>query len=306
MSVRVAIGPSSFGGEDDTPIRLLEQAGCEIVPNPFGRRLTEEEIIKHLEGIDGLIAGLEPLNRNVISSAPQLKAIARVGIGVTNVDFEAAKEHNVAVSNTPDGPVDAVAELTLTALLALSRQLIPTNTALHNKEWKKSIGRGLKGARMLLVGYGRIGQRVGQLAQAFGAKISVYDPYAAEGAISGNVTRVTDLPAALSEADIISLHASGTDCILGEAEFAKIADGAILLNSARGELVDEAVLCAALDSGKIAGAWFDAFVQEPYTGPLCNYEQVLLSPHVGTYTTQCRLEMESTAVHNLLRDLGIG
>lgn len=305
MSVRVAIGPSSFAGEDKTPIELLEQAGCEIVPNPFGRRLTEDEIIEHLKGIDGLIAGLEPLNAKVIGSAPQLKAIARVGIGVTNVDFDAAKEHGVAVSNTPDGPVAAVAEMTLTALLALCRQLVPTNRALHNKEWKKSIGRGLIGAKMLLIGYGRIGRKVGELAQAFGAEISVFDPYADAASIPEGVSLVGDLNAALSGADIISLHASGTDCLLGESEFAQIQDGTILLNSARGELVDEAVLCAALDSGKISGAWFDAFVEEPYAGPLCDYEQVLLSPHVGTYTKQCRLGMESAAVHNLLRDLGI-
>ena len=122
MSFRVAVGPSSFAAQDDTPLKMLGSAGCEVVPNPFGRRLTEEEIIAHLEGIDGLIAGLEPLNRKVLSSAPGLKAIARVGIGMTNVDFDAAAEFGVKVSNTPDGPVAAVAEMTLTALLALGRK----------------------------------------------------------------------------------------------------------------------------------------------------------------------------------------
>lgn len=263
MTMRVAIGPSSFAGEDKTPIQMLEQAGCEIVPNPYGRRLTEEEIIDHLKGIDGLIAGLEPLNQKVIASAPQLKAIARVGIGVTNVDFDAAKEHEVAVSNTPDGPVNAVAEMTLTSLLVLCRQLIPTNNALHNREWKKIIGRGLIGARLLLVGYGRIGRRVGELAQAFGAEISVFDPFADAASIPEDVTLVSDLNKALADAEIISLHASGTDCLLGKDEFEHIQEGSILLNSARGELVDETALCAALDSGKISGAWFDAFVEEP-------------------------------------------
>ena len=303
--MRVAIGPSSFAAEDKTPIQLLEQAGCEIVPNPFGRRLTEEEIIEHLKEIDGLIAGLEPLNRKVIESAPQLKAIARVGIGVTNVDFDAAKEHNVIVSNTPDGPVNAVAEMTLTALLALCRQLIPTNNALHNKEWKKSIGRGLLGAKVLLVGYGRIGRRVGELLQAFGAELFIFDPFADSASIPNGLIQVHDLHEGLGKVDVISLHASGTDTLLGMDEFTHIQDGTILLNSARGELVDEALLCEALDSGKISGAWMDAFVEEPYTGPLCEYEQVLLSPHVGTYTKQCRLGMESSAVENILRDLGL-
>lgn len=305
MGFRVAIGPSSFAGEDDTPLKMLEAAGCEVVGNPFGRRLTEPEIIEHLKGIDGLIAGLEPLNANVIASAPQLKAIARVGIGVTNVDFDAAKEHDVKVSNTPDGPVNAVAEMTLTALLALCRKLIPTNEALHRKEWKKSIGKGLIGARVLLIGYGRIGRRVGELMQAFGATLTVFDPYADVSSIPDGVNLVSTLEAGLKSAEIISLHASGTDALIGANEFSAMTSGVILLNSARGELVDEAALLAAMDSGVVSGCWFDAFVEEPYAGPLTSYEQVLLTPHVGTYTEQCRLGMESAAVENLLRDLGV-
>ena len=306
MTLRVAIGPSSFAAEDDTPLHMFSTAGCEIIPNPFGRRLTENEIIEHLKGVDGLIAGLEPLNEKVIASAPQLKAIARVGIGMTNVDVDAARKHGVSVSNTPDGPVHAVAEMTLTALLALCRGLIPTNTALHNREWKKTIGRGLLGATVLLVGYGRIGRRVGDLLQAFGAKVLVYDPHVDVASISEDVTVVDELHAGLAQAEVISLHASATDCVLDAAAFGHIQEATILLNSARGELVDEIELCAALDSGKVSGAWLDAFIEEPYTGPLCDYDQVLLSPHVGTYTKECRLSMESAAVENLLCDLGIG
>jgi D-3-phosphoglycerate dehydrogenase len=285
---------------------MLEEAGCEVVGNPFGRRLNEDEIIAHLEGIDGLIAGLEPLNAKVIESASgKLKAIARVGIGVTNVDFDAAEAHGVKVSNTPDGPVNAVAEMTLTALLALCRKLVPTNEALHRGEWKKTIGKGLIGAKVLIVGYGRIGRRAGELMQAFGAELSVYDPYADAESIPAGVTLVSSLEEGLKIAEIVSLHASGTDCLIGAAEFDSMPDGAILLNSARGELVDEAALVSALDSGKVSGCWFDAFVEEPYSGPLTEYTQVLLTPHVGTYTQQCRLGMESAAVENLLRDLGV-
>lgn len=306
MTLRVAIGPSSFAQEDDAPRRLLETAGIEVRENPFGRRLTEAEIIDHLKDMDGLIAGLEPLNRKVIeSAAPKLKAIARVGIGVTNVDFAAANEFGVKVSNTPDGPVAAVAEMTLTALLAMARKLIPTNEALHAGEWKKSIGRGLIGTKVLLVGYGRIGQRVGALLRAFGAELLVYDPYLDAGILQHGKL-LTAIEDGLPEADVISLHASGDGCLLDEAAFVKMRDGVLLLNSARGELVDEAALIAALDTGKVAGAWFDAFWQEPYKGRLTEYPQVLLSPHVGTYTLQCRLDMETAAVDNLLRDLGLG
>jgi D-3-phosphoglycerate dehydrogenase / 2-oxoglutarate reductase len=302
--MRIAIGPSSFAAEDDTPLRMLQDAGMEVVPNPFGRRLTEEEIIAHLEGIDGLIAGLEPLNRTVLESAPGLKAIARVGIGMTNVDAKAAAERGVRVSNTPDGPVRAVAELTLAALLALCRRLVPTNEALHRGEWKKSIGMGLTGAKVLLVGYGRIGRRVGELLRAFGAEVLVCDPVLDPGTLAGG-ERLVSLEEGLPQADAVSLHASGTECILGTAELAFMKPGAFLLNSARGELVDETALVAALDAGIIGGAWFDAFWLEPYTGPLARFPQVLMTPHTGTYTAQCRLDMETAAVRNLLRDLGV-
>jgi D-3-phosphoglycerate dehydrogenase len=305
MTYKVAIGPSSFAQEDDTPIRLLESAGVEIVPNPYSRRLTEEEIIAHLVGVDGLIAGLEPLNRKVLSSAPQLKAIARVGIGVTNVDFEAAREFGVKVSNTPDPPATAVAELTLTALLVLCRKLIPTNSALHSGQWKKMIGLGLSGTKVLLVGYGRIGRRVGHLLRAFGSDILVTDPFIEQGSLQDG-ERLVDLEGGLREAQAISLHASGTNTLIGPEQFDWMQDGVILLNSARGELVDEDALVAALERGKVGGAWFDAFWQEPYKGRLAGYDRVLLTPHVGTYTQQCRLDMESEAVQNLLRDLGVG
>lgn len=202
--------------------------------------------------------------------------------------------------------VDAVAEMTLASLLAVCRRLVPVNTALHRGEWTKQIGMGLRDAEVLLVGYGRIGRRVGELLQAFGAKVSVYDPYLDDGADLAGVQRHSELPAALASADVVSLHASGTETLLGPGEFAVMKEGAILLNSARGELVDEDALVAELESGHVSGAWFDAFWEEPYTGPLTQFEQVLLTPHIGTYTQQCRLGMESAAVHNLLRDLGCG
>ncbi|MCB9783849.1 MAG: hydroxyacid dehydrogenase [Candidatus Omnitrophica bacterium] len=304
MALKIAIGPSSFAQEDSTPLDLLMKAGLEIVPNPFGRRLTEDEIIEHLKGVDGLIAGLEPLNRKVIESAPQLKAIARVGIGVTNVDFQAAQDCEVKVSNTPDPPAVAVAELTLAALLALARKLPSSNEALHRKEWKKEIGFGLKGSTVLIIGFGRIGRRVAKLLHAFEAEVIVFDPFVEATSLGEGVTSVT-LEEGLAQADAVSLHASGTECVLGEKELSLMKPGAILLNSARGELVDEQALLGALKSERLSGAWFDAFWEEPYTGELCGMNQVLMTPHVGTYTRQCRLEMESEAVNNLLRDLGV-
>ena len=304
MSLTVAIGPSSFAEENDAPSRLLESVGITVKENPFGRRLTEAEIMEHLQGCDGLIAGLEPLNRTVITSAaPRLKAIARVGIGVANVDFEAAAEYGVKVSSTPEGPIDAVAEMTVSALLALNRRLLTTNEALHQGKWKKEIGMGLRGTSVLLIGYGRIGRRTGELLAAFGARLLVCDPCVEASSLQRG-ERLVSLDEGLAEAEVISLHAAGEACILGDTEFARMKPGVVLLNSARGKLVDEQALVRALDAGIVAQTWFDALWQEPYTGPLAGYPQALLTPHIATYTRQCRLDMESAAVQNLLRDLG--
>lgn len=305
MTLRVAIGPSSFAELDDSPLRRLRESGCEVVPNPHGRRLSEGEIIRHLEGIDGLIAGLEPLNARVLDSAPRLKAIARVGIGVTNVDFDAAAAHGIAVSSTPEGPANAVAELTIAALLTLCRGILPASAALHAGRWEKTIGTGLGGLRVLIVGYGRIGRRFHELLKPFGCDVLMFDPFAEPHTLPDEVETAGSLSEALAVADIVSLHASGVETILGPREFASMKPGGVLLNSARGELVDEDALCDALDSGALIGAWCDAFVEEPYTGRLTGYAQVLLTPHVGTYTRQCRLDMETAAVGNLLRDLGV-
>jgi D-3-phosphoglycerate dehydrogenase len=300
----VAVGTSSFAKEDDTPVRMLEEMGVRVLLNPYGRRLTEQEIIRHLAGVDGLIAGLEPLNRHVLSSAPRLKVIARVGIGMDNVDLEAAREYGIRVSNTPAGPTEAVAEMTLAALLALCRGLIPANAALHGGRWQKRVGIGLRGIKVLLVGYGRIGRRVGELLRAFGAEIMVADPFVVADSVAEEV-RLVQLEEGLQIAQAVSLHASAAERLLGAEEFALMREGAILLNSARGVQVDEEELIEALETGKVGAAWFDVFWEEPYRGRLTQYEQVLLTPHIGTYTRQCRLSMEVAAVENLLRDLAL-
>jgi D-3-phosphoglycerate dehydrogenase len=297
---RVAISTSSFAEEDRTPLDILRNAGFEVLPNPHGRRLTEDEAIDLLRGVDGLIAGLEPLTRRVLESADRLKAIARVGIGLDNVDMQAASDLGIRVSNTPDGPTTAVAELTVAAALTVKRHIVGLNAAMHEGQWNKQIAAGLAGARVLLIGFGRIGRAVADRLRAFQPNLYAFDPCVPIDA--PDVEAIT-LDAGLRTCDLISLHASGLKCILGRREFGLMQDGVTILNGARGELIDEAALIEALVSGKVAGAWFDVFWHEPYTGPLVEYPQVLLTPHVGTYTRQCRREMELAAVNNALRDL---
>ncbi len=296
--MKVVVGTSSFADSNDRAMDLLLEKGIEVVKNPYKRKMTEEEIIVHLSEADGLLAGLEPLNENVFQQAPQLKAIARIGIGIDNVDLEAAKRHGIKVSNTPDGPTQAVAEMTLTALLALLHQIFLANEDVHNGVWKKRIGYSISGTKILVIGYGHIGKKTSDLLKSLGAEILVYDKYDTSAS-------TCSLEDGLRNADVVTLHASGNEEIIGNREIELMKEGVILLNSARGALINENVLYDNLQSGKIAGFWGDALWQEPYRGKICECKNAVLTPHICTYTTTCRESMETEAVKNLLRDLGI-
>ena len=300
----VAIATSSFAQADPAPRKMLEQAGLEIKDNPWGRKMTREEIIDHLQGAHGLLAGLEPLNKEVLFTAKDLKALARIGIGMDNVDIEAARQLGIKISNTPDGPTRAVAELTISCLLSLCRQVPQMNADMHEGRWNKVISLGLKGTPVLFIGYGRIARTVADLLRPFGPQIMVCDPFLDSDDSCPGVERVS-LDKGLKKAKVISMHAGGNEVILDAKAFSNIQDGVILLNSARAGLVDENSLISALDSGKVSGAWFDVFWKEPYQGTLQNRPNVLMTPHVCTYTKQCRRDMETEAVKNLLRDLGL-
>lgn len=300
----VAVGASSFAEADKTPLLLLEAAGLTVRINPFGRKLTAEETVRHLEGAVGLLAGLEPLNREVLAACPMLKALARIGIGMDNVDAAAAAELGIRVSNTPEPPAVAVAEMTLAALLSLCRRLPESNAALHAGRWEKALGRSLSGANVLVVGFGRIGRRVGELVKAFGANILAADPFLDPTALPP-WARAVSLDEGLALADVITLHASGKGTLLGVMEFSRMKPGTIVLNAARGGLIDEAALLLALESGAVSRVWCDTFAEEPYNGPLIGHPRALLTPHAATYTAECRLEMETEAARNLLRDLGL-
>lgn len=296
--MRVVVGASSFSDSGDKAIGLLLEKGIEVLKNPFKRKMTESEIIAHLSEADGLLAGLEPLNENVFKHTPQLKAIARIGIGMDNVDLKAAEKYGIKVSNTPDGPTQAVAEMTLTALLAIIHQMLPSNEDVHNGVWKKRIGYSIYGIKILVIGYGHIGRKTAELLEMLGAEILVYDKYNKD-------VSTCSLEEGLRAADVVTLHVSGNEEVIGKHEMELMKEGAILLNSARGAVVNENVLYDSLSSGKIAGFWGDALWQEPYHGKIRECKNAILTPHICTYTTTCRESMETEAVKNLLRDLGV-
>ena len=299
MKKKVLIGPSTFAAIDREPLDKLLAAGFEVIGNPFGRKIAKKELISLLPGVNGLIAGLETLDREVMELS-DLKVISRCGSGMSNVDQEAAKDLGIKVYNTPDGPTNSVAELTVGMLISLIRLVPPMDNALHNNIWDKKIGFELRGKTVLIIGFGKIGRRVSELLEPFQVNIIASDPF-----LSGEIGNISILPLdrALQQADIITIHASGQKVILGEKEFSMMKEGAFILNGARGGLIDEDCLINNLENGRVAGVWLDSYSREPYEGPLTRFSQAILTPHVGSYTQECRKRMETEAVENLIAAL---
>jgi D-3-phosphoglycerate dehydrogenase len=298
--MKVLITTSSFG---EDAIQILEQSGFEVINNPYKRKITQTELTSLLEGVHGIIAGLEQYDYDILSKS-ELKVISRCGSGLSNIDLDAAKQLNIAVYNTPKGPTQSVAELTVGCLLSLIRDVPNVNNLMHTGKWEKATGHLLKDMKVLLIGYGRIGKTVAKILSSIGAKILVCDPFISDHGIPVHFTKV-DLPKGIKIADVITLHSSGENLILGAKEFNIMKSGVYILNAARGALIDEKVLEKGLISGKVAGAWLDTFQNEPYKGNLSDFEQVILTPHIGSYTIEGRKKMELDSINNLLDGLGL-
>jgi D-3-phosphoglycerate dehydrogenase len=249
----------------------------------------------------GLLAGTESITRAAMAQARKyLKVISRVGAGWDNIDLDAAAALGILTYRTTGVLTQAVAELTIGLMLAALRSIALQDRNLREGLWKKRMGGLLHNKLVGLIGFGAIGQRVGELTKAFGCEVVYHDPRPH----SVPWARAVSLSELLAEADVISLHASGKECILGAGEMNSLGKrGVLLVNTARGELIDDEALCACLKAGRIGYAALDVFAEEPYRGPLCALENVILTPHIGSYALESRKLMEETAISNLLRGL---
>jgi D-3-phosphoglycerate dehydrogenase len=269
--------------------------------NPHGRKLTEGEVSDFLSaGVVGLIAGLEPLTRNVLQRATNLRVIARVGTGLDSIDLAAANELGIAVVNTPDATTDAVAELTLAHILNALRGVAAADRNIRAGSWSPFMGRLLKGKTVGIIGFGRIGRRVAQLVGAFGAHVVFTDPAVSEN----DDSRWRSLMSLCAESDVVSLHVpltTQTEGLIGAQQLSAMKQGAILINVARGGLVDEAALYTALNKNHIWAA-LDCFAEEPYLGNLRASERITMTAHMGSYATETRTLMEREAVSALIRE----
>jgi D-3-phosphoglycerate dehydrogenase len=241
-----------------------------------------------------------------MDALPQLKVISRVGIGMDSVDLEYAKEKGIIVTNTPDGPTRAVAELTLAMTLSLLRRIPQADAALKNKEWKKQTGNLILDKKIGVIGLGRIGRLVSELFRGIGNPVIGFDPYSDAAWAEKTGVELADFETVLKTADIITLHVPGNadkSPVIGAKELELFKKSALLINISRGGIVDEDALYEALSTGKLGAAAIDVFVQEPYSGPLTELDNVVLTPHIGSYAEEGKLLMEIDAVNNLIAKL---
>ena len=297
---RVLITTSSFAEESSALLDLLTNEGFQVVLNPWKRRLKEQELSELLERHKpvGLLAGTEPITRGILSQAKEhLQIISRVGVGWDNIDHAAAEEFGILLYRTTGVLTQSVAELTLGLMLAALRSITLHDRNIRERRWEKRMGGLLAGKLVGIIGFGAIGKLVGELVKAFGAEVIFYDPQP----IASVWQQTSSLNELLLKAEIISLHASGNTKLLGLDELGLIAGrNVIIVNTSRGILIDEKILLEHLKAGQIAYACLDVFAEEPYSGPLGGLDNVILTPHIGSYAREARIAMEEAAILNMI------
>jgi phosphoglycerate dehydrogenase-like enzyme len=272
----------------------LTAAGFDIRLAPRLGHRTEAELIELLDGAVGAIASTDPFTADVMRKSPELRVIARVGVGYDTVDVDAATELGIQVVTTPGGNDQAVADHTVALMLALLRRIPELDADVRAGGWRRSGGdvpRQLTGATVGLVGMGRIGRGVARRLTGFDVELLVHDPALDDSSSTPSVP----LEALLECSDIVSLHcplSASTRHLVDAAALARMKPGAILVNTARGGLVDEAALAEALRAGRLSGAAIDAFESEPpLASPLLGLDNVVLSPHNGGLSDVSIFEM---------------
>lgn len=299
MAIKVLISDSI--SEDG--IKTMKDHGLDVTVKTG---MTPEELILNIRDFNAVVVrSATKLTKEVLDAAGELKLIVRGGVGVDNIDVKAAEKKGIEVRNTPGASTVSVAEHTFALLLTLARQIHRTDKSMKEGKWEKKKFEGLElhGKTLGLIGSGRIGTAVAKRAQAFGMNVIAYDPYADDKALLENGIRpVKDLDEMLRQSDVISLHIPKTEetkNIINREKIAKMKDGAILINAARGGTVDEEALAEALKTGKLYGACLDVFSCEPpQNSPLCSMENVVLAPHIGAATkeAQKKIGMEAASI----------
>ena len=302
----IFIATSTFAVHSNEPIIKLEDGGEAIALNSSFRKVTSEELIKYAYDSTGIIAGTELYTKEVLEQLPNLKVISRLGVGMDNIDLEFTKEKGIKVFKTKTTPAPAVAELVLGLMLDLARKISYQNNILKSGTWKKEMGNLLYGKTLGIIGLGTIGKTLVKLVKGFDFKIMAFDMFHDDKFAKEHEVNYCDIGTLLTQSDIVSIHlnlTSETNGLMNKERIAALKPGCILINTSRGEIINEDALYVALKEKHIFGAGLDVFREEPYSGPLLELNNVILTPHIGSYAKEIRIKMEIEAAENLIRGL---
>jgi len=272
--------------------------------------ISAADLLKAVPEYDGLIVrGRTKVTASVMSAAPRLKVIGRAGVGVDNIDLEAAKKNNITVVNAPMSTSLAVAELTFGLLLAMAREIPRADAGMKQGQWLKKELEGveLNGKTLGLIGFGRIGVEVGRRASAFGMNVIAYDPLISEDDIKQRGAEPVSIQDLYAWSDFISLHLPlnvQTRDLIGPLAFSQMKDGVRIMCAARGGIIDEQALLNALNSGKVAGAALDVFGQEPPgLTEIVSHPRVVATPHIGAQTAEAQSRASEDIANEVLSAL---
>ena len=307
--MKILATPRSFGKNNPRPYRILSENGFQVVKNPYSRPMTEDEMVKIIKDIDGIIIGIDPLNERVLRHAVKLKAISKYGVGLDNIALKAAQKKGIKLSRTVGANTNSVADFTMCLILAVARKILSVDRACRSGDWQKRMSFEVYGKTIGVLGTGKIGEAVIKRAQGFNMKILAYDLNPSESLQSEYGVEFTVLEEIYEQADIITLHlplTTETKYLIGKQELKKMKPRAILINTARGGLVDEDALYQALKNNVIFGAGIDVFEDEPaINNKLFELDNVIVSPHYGASTYEAIDNMSLMAVKNLIKDLNL-
>lgn len=293
----------TFGIFNKVPVERLEDAGCEVRLNPYGRPLTPVEIVEHAKDADVIILGNDCLDSATIGKLPNLKLVVRHGAGLDNIDFSEFDKREIAVANTPGANKEETADLTFALILDLARMMTQSINQLKGGVWNKIPGRSLYGKTIGIIGVGAIGMAVASRAMGFGMDILGNDIVQRDEAARYGLL-YTSLNELLSASDIVTIHVpltSATKNLIGARELKRMKPGALLINTARAGVVREAALEKALMSGHLGGYAVDVYAKEPPNPtPYMSLPNVLTTPHIGSSTMEANLRMGDMAVDNIL------
>ena len=298
---RILVATASFGLAEKSFLNDLNES-YEVIVNSTGRKLKQEELSELIADVEGVIAGTEIYSSGVLSNAKNLKVISRVGVGLDNVDLNFCSQHDIKVITTSTDLSYAVAELVISLFLSFYRNIPRHYKDMQNKHWERKMGETINGKTIGVIGLGRIGKRLVELTSGFGLKVLACDPYEDKNFAAKYSVTYCKMPELLTHSDIISIHASSDERnnpIISKNELKLMKSTALLINTSRGSNIDEDQLLVALNNNVIGGACLDVFNQEPYEGDFAKLDNVILTPHIGGYTSNVRRGLEVESVINL-------